>query len=271
MKNLATILIVLALALAARAESFTGTVKQTMDSGGYTYVLLKTAQGDVWVAGPESKTKVGQTLSTGEGMLMQGFNSKTLKRTFDKIYFVNSLGAAKGSAGAASGTGMTGNPHASGGMANPHAGMPLVGGTAPAASAPKPKAGSVKKATHTVSELFFQPKLLVGKTVEVRGVVTKVNEGIMGSNWIHLMDGTGQPGKDDLVITTSQTAKLGDRILAKGKVAVDRDLGSGYFFPVLLDQATLKVEGAAAPAKAAAKGKPAASAKAKQGTAAKGN
>lgn len=232
MRILTTALCVLALALAASAAGYTGTVKQTMNSGGYTYVLLSTSSGDVWLAGPETKVKVGQKISSGEGMLMQGFNSKTLKRTFDKIYFVNALG------GAAAGGAAGGAP----GMANPHAGMPLSGQTAPSVSVGKPKAGSVKKATHTVGELFFQPKLLAGKTVEVRGVVTKYNEGIMGSNWIHLMDGSGQPGKDDLVVTTSQKVKAGDRIVAKGKVAVDRDLGSGYFFPVLLESATVRVE-----------------------------
>ena len=124
----------------------------------------------------------------------------------------------------------------------------------------KPKQGSIKKATHTVADLFFQPKLLAGKSVEVRGVVTKYNEGIMGSNWIHLQDGTGQAGKDDLVVTTQQKAKPGDLITAKGQLAVDRDLGSGYFFPVLLENATLKVE---ASGKAAAKGKAATAAKGK--------
>ena len=241
MRILTTALCVLALALAASAAGYTGTVKQTMNSGGYTYVLLSTSSGDVWLAGPESKVKVGQKISSGEGMLMQGFNSKTLKRTFDKIYFVNSLGGPAAAGSSAGGTAGMANPHA-GGAGNPHAGMPLSGQTAPPVNVDKPKAGSVKKATHTVGELFFQPKLLAGKTVEVRGVVTKYNEGIMGSNWIHLMDGSGQPGKDDLVVTTSQKVKAGDRIVAKGKVAVDRDLGSGYFFPVLLESATVRVE-----------------------------
>lgn len=254
----------LGLALQAGAAGFSGTVKQTMDGGGYTYVQLTTAQGDIWLAGPQTAVKKGQKLSTGEGMLMSGFQSKALNRTFDKIYFVNSLGAASGSAGAAGG-GMA-NPHGggSGGAANPHAGMPLAGQKAPGAKVDKPKAGSIKKATHTVADLFFQPKLLAGKTVEVRGVVTKYNEGIMGSNWIHLQDGTGQAGKDDLVVTTQQTVKPGDRITAKGKIGVDRDLGSGYFFPVLLENATVKVEGSGkSPAKAKAKAKAATSTKGK--------
>ena len=95
MKFLATLICALALSLSASAAGYTGTVKQTMDSGGYTYVLLKTASGDVWLAGPESKVKVGQTLSSGEGMLMQGFNSKTLKRTFSKVLFVSKVVVVK--------------------------------------------------------------------------------------------------------------------------------------------------------------------------------
>jgi hypothetical protein len=252
--------VALGLALQAGAAGFSGTVKQTMDGGGYTYVQLTTAQGDVWLAGPQTAVKKGQKLSTGDGMLMSGFQSKALNRTFDKIYFVNSLGAASGAGSAA---GSMGNPHGGGSGAagsNPHAGMPLAGQKAPGAKVDKPKQGSVKKASHTVADLFFQPKLLAGKTVEVRGVVTKYNEGIMGSNWIHLQDGTGQAGKDDLVVTTQQVVKPGDRITAKGKVGVDRDLGSGYFFPVLLENATVKVEGSG---KAATKGKAATAAKGK--------
>lgn len=239
-----TIMAMLLLAGLAQAASFSGTVKQTMDGGGYTYVLLTTGSGEVWVAGPQTKVSKGQKLTTGEGMLMAGFQSKALKRTFDQIYFVNSLGAA---GPAAKGAGMGANPHAGGpgSASNPHAGMPLAGQKAPGLSVSKPKAGSLKKATHTVEQLFFQPKLLAGKTVEVRGVVTKYNEGIMGSNWIHLMDGTGQSGKDDLVVTTTQKVKVGDRITAKGKLGTDRDLGSGYFFPVLLENATVKVEASA--------------------------
>jgi len=207
-------------------------------------VLLATGSGEVWLAGPQTRIKVGQQLQTGDGMLMQGFQSKSLNRTFEQIYFVNSLGAA-GAGGAGSGAGM-GNPHggSGGAMANPHAGMPLAGQMPPKPSLDKPKAGSIKKAGHTVAELYFQPRLLSGKQVSVRGVVTKYNEGIMGSNWIHLMDGSGQPGKDDLVVTTSQSCKVGDRVVATGKLATDRDLGSGYFFPVLLENATIKVEAA---------------------------
>ncbi|MDP2360914.1 MAG: DNA-binding protein [bacterium] len=241
MKILTMALALALLAAGADAAGFSGTVKQTMNSGGYTYVLLDTGQGEIWLAGPEAKVSKGQKLSTGDGMAMHGFQAKSLNRTFDEIWFVNSLSAGAGS-GAAGGAAMA-NPHGSP-MGNPHAGMPLASQGAPKPGAAKPKAGSVKKAGHTVSELYFQPRLLAGKTVEVRGVVTKYNEGIMGSNWIHLMDGTGEPGRDDLVITTSQTCQVGDRIVAKGKLAVDRDLGSGYFFPVLVEGAALTVEAA---------------------------
>lgn len=236
MKLLMTALLSGMLAAAAFGAAFSGTVKQTMNSGGYTYALIATGSGEVWVAGPETKVSKGQKISTGEGMLMSGFKAKSLNRTFDQIYFVNSIGGGA-SAGAAV------SPHGGGGaMANPHAGMPLAGQKAPAPAAAKPKAGSIKKATHTVADLFFQPRMLKGKTVEIRGLVTKYNEGIMGSNWIHLQDGSGTPGKDDLVITTKQACNVGDKVVVKGMVGVDRDFGSGYFFPVLVENATVKVE-----------------------------
>ena len=65
--------------------------------------------------------------------------------------------------------------------------------------------------------------------------------GIMGKNWVHLRDGSGsrEQKDDDLTVTTSQTVEVGAVVLAKGTVGVDRDFGSGYKYPVILEEATL--------------------------------
>ncbi len=217
--------LLLASAISASA-AYQGSVKETMNSGGYTYVLLETAEGDLWFAGPEASVSVGQTLTVEQAMPMQNFTARSLDRTFDTIYFAGALGAAPAPAASSS---------------DPHANVPGYK-AAMAGKSNRPEAGSIEKADYTVSELFFQPRLLAGKEVSVRGQVTKYNSGILGSNWIHLVDGTGEAGKDDLVVTTSGECSVGDIIVAKGTLAVDKDLGSGYFFPVILEQAALTVE-----------------------------
>jgi len=69
----------------------TGVVQETMNSGGYTYARVSAGDVDIWLAGPETVVSKGQTISWTGGMVMTDFVSKTLKRTFDQILFVNSI------------------------------------------------------------------------------------------------------------------------------------------------------------------------------------
>jgi hypothetical protein len=94
----------------------------------------------------------------------------------------------------------------------------------------------------TVAECFEKNAKLKNAKVIIRGKVVKYNSGIMGKNWIHLRDGSGAAGKNDLVITTEQTAKLNDTITATGTLQYDRDIGSGYFFPAIIENANIKAE-----------------------------
>ncbi len=64
----------------------------------------------------------------------------------------------------------------------------------------------------------------------------------MGTNWVHIQDGTGTNGTHDLLVTTSQTVKVGSVITAEGKVVKDKDFGSGYFYDVLLENSKIIVE-----------------------------
>lgn len=72
---------------AQKAELITGKVVETMDSAGYTYVRLEKNGKKTWIATPQMKVKKGQTMSFKPGQEMQNFESKTLKRKFDRIIF----------------------------------------------------------------------------------------------------------------------------------------------------------------------------------------
>jgi len=94
----------------------------------------------------------------------------------------------------------------------------------------------------TVQQIFSDKSSLNGEVVKVKGKVVKFNQQIMKRNWIHIQDGTGGENEFDLVITSDQKVQVGDIIVAEGKVAVDKDFGAGYFFPVLIEDAKIEKE-----------------------------
>ncbi len=196
----------------ADAGAISGTVTETMSSGGYTYALLDHGGTKIWVAGPETKLAVGAKLGAMSGSLMTGFRSTTLSRTFDQIYFISAFA-------------MDGAP------ASPH-GAPAIPEVPVDKIAPAPGGKAI-------ADVFANKAALVGKSVVVRGKVVKVNDGILGRNWLHLRDGSGVAGTNDLLVTSATTAKVGDIVTAKGTVAADKDFGAGYSYALLVEDATL--------------------------------
>ncbi len=223
-----------------------GKLAEKMDSGGYTYLRITTAAGDSWAAVPQAQVTVGADIDVAVQMTMEAFNSKTLNRTFDKIIF----GTLPGAAAAAPGMGMGAAPApgANGfAAAAPSAtgaapAMPGMPAAAPAAAVPS---GPVAKATgpnaRTVAEIFAGKAKLKDTPVTIHARVVKVTEGVLGKNWLHLKDGSGAPGSDDITVTTTSRAAVGDVITIKGVVHLDRDFGSGYSYPVLIEEATLEI------------------------------
>jgi len=117
-------------------------------------------------------------------------------------------------------------------------------------AAPAPPAqidvSRVKKAEGgvTVEELFAGKANLSGKEIVLRGKVVKFNPQIMGKNWLHVHDGSGDANAhtNDLTITTDVPAKVGDTVLVKGKVILDKDFGYGYKYDVIIEDAKVTVE-----------------------------
>ncbi len=72
---------------APAGNSLSGKVVETMNSGGYTYVLIENSGTKTWVAGPQTTVKVGQQVTCQPGGEMKNFTSKTLHRTFESIIF----------------------------------------------------------------------------------------------------------------------------------------------------------------------------------------
>ncbi|MCI0507430.1 MAG: hypothetical protein L0Z73_15155 [Gammaproteobacteria bacterium] len=92
----------------------------------------------------------------------------------------------------------------------------------------------------TVEAVHTEMQQLSGKQIEVRGKVVKVNNGIMKRNFLHIQDGTGKEGANDLTITSKQTAEVGDDITVTGTVVLDTDFGFGYKYPLLVENSNIQ-------------------------------
>ncbi|MEK6625855.1 MAG: hypothetical protein AABY86_12840 [Bdellovibrionota bacterium] len=127
-------------------------------------------------------------------------------------------------------------------------GHPSINGKSGAATGSAVKVvvapGEIKKAEGgiTIQECFALMKTIQGKTIRVRGKVVKYNAGIMGKNWIHIQDGTGAIGQNDLIITTKQEVSLNQIIVVSGVLQFNKNIGSGYVFPVIIEDGDVTVE-----------------------------
>ncbi|HTP53218.1 MAG TPA: nucleotide-binding protein [Anaeromyxobacteraceae bacterium] len=238
------------------AGTLKGKVLERIDAAPYSYLKLATQGGEIWAAVPQTNVANGAEVGLENPMVMSDFESKTLNRKFEKIFFATLTGGP--TAAGAPGMPPAGMPPAgmpAGGMPPPGApgGMP-PGGVPPgmaaqhaAAAAGPVDVGEVKvaKATgtnaKTVAEVYGQKAQLKEKKVTVRGKVVKYNSGIMGKNWIHLRDGTGAQAKgdNDITVTSGDAAAVGDVVVVTGTVRLDKDFGAGYAYPVIIEEATV--------------------------------
>ena len=214
---------------ATNAKAFTGTVAETMNSGGYTYARLQAAgKDDVWIAGTEFPAKTGERLTVALEMPMENFESKTLKRTFPVIYFVSSI--------ARDGQDLAAQPAPGDGA------IPMMASHAPAAAPAVVAPVAPAPGGMSIADVWARRTALAGKEVTVRGKVVKVNSAIMNRNWIHLQDGSGSAadGTNDLTITSDADVKVGDVITIAGVLAVGKDFGAGYAYQAIVENGKLK-------------------------------
>ncbi|MCW8917307.1 MAG: DNA-binding protein [Gammaproteobacteria bacterium] len=192
-----------------------GTVAETIDAAGYTYVRVEVDGQSLWAAGPATAMATGDTISFSTLIPMRNFHSTAMNRDFAVLYFVDGFTnlSTSGTSAAAS-----------------------ASATAPVAST-----AAIEKVDggYTIAEALAQKAELAGKPIKVRGKVTKFTSGIMGKNWIHIEDGSGA---EDLIVTTSGSAAMGSVIVAEGALSLDRDFGYGYHYAVLMEDARVTTE-----------------------------
>lgn len=234
-------------------QAVSGVVAETLNSGGYTYVRLTGPKGDTWVAASEMPIEKGAKMAASVSVVMQNFHSRTLNRDFPQIFFVTNVSlngvAVASNADAAAAAGLP--PKSSPGvdrpaMANSHdadlpsaapvGGSPKAGNTALVAKV-DPAPGGL-----TVFQVWEKRASLSGKAVVVRGRIVKANYEIMGSNWYHLQDGSGNldAGTHDLTVTSNDRVNVGDVVTISGPISLGKDFGAGYAYDVMVEKAAIK-------------------------------
>lgn len=193
-------------------------VTEVIQTDRYTYLKVKENFSDRWVAVGKQEIAVGDVYYYDKALQMNNFPSKDLDRTFDVIYFVNQISKTP--------------------IAQSNAGsMPAHAGKI---DSEKAKVSLDKSDGEiTVAQIFAKRDEYSSKEFEIRGVVVKVNKQVMGKNWIHIQDGTNYEGSFDLTVTSQELAEIGDEVTFKGKLTLNKNFGSGYFYDLIMEDAVL--------------------------------
>ena len=201
-----------------------GEVLEVQNIEGYSYLRLKTAQGETWAAVPTAAVKKGAKVTIENAMVMNNFESKALKRKFDKVVFGT---LASGPAAGTAAVPQSGGPHAL-----------AKGPEVPDVKVPKATGPNAR----TVGEIMTKSAELKDKPVLVRAKIVKINSGIRGVNWIHLRDGSGSAADqtNDLIITSVEEPKVGDIVTMQGVVRTNKDFGAGYTYKVIVEEGKVK-------------------------------
>lgn len=240
---------------APEAVPLSGKAVETMNSGGYTYVLLNSGSEKLWVAIPQTSVAPGQQLTLSPGYEMKNFTSKGLNRKFDKVVFsaglINSQIKLSPAAikMAHQGVPLASSPPANAAAAAPPVPSAKPGTPAPNGAAAKPAQRAsinlekIAKAkgpnAYTVAQLYAKKSQLEKKPVVVRGRIVKISARILKRNWVHIQDGSGTAAKknNDLIVTTKDLARVGEIVTVKGTLYNNMDFGSGYRYGLLVEGA----------------------------------
>jgi hypothetical protein len=197
------------------------TVEEVIQTSVYTYLKVKENGNEFWMAVNKQDASVGQKYYYDAALEMTDFESKELNRKFDKIFFVQNISTEP----------IVKN-------------NPVAGKESPKGKALEAYNENIKVETAegevSISGLYSDKADYEGKKVTVSGQVVKVNNNIMGQNWIHLQDGSRHQEFYDLTVTSQQTAKVGDQITAEGTITLNKDFGAGYFYDLIMEDAQLK-------------------------------
>lgn len=205
----------------AQANQNVFEVTEVVQGKTYTYLNVKENMTNRWVAVSHQEAKPGDVFYYDSALQMTDFHSKEIDRTFDVIYFVNQISKTPLN------------------KQQPMAAEMPTGHTGKVAAKSAEVELEKTEGELTISDVFAKRADFTSKEFEIRGVVVKVNKQVMGKNWVHIQDGTASEGKFDLTITTQAEVEVGDEVTFKGKLTLEKDFGAGYYYDVIMEDATL--------------------------------
>lgn len=195
-------------------------VQKSEPAGNYTYLSVEDGDESYWIAVAGKGFEKGETIYFKSFVEMNDFKSKELDRTFESILFVDQFSREPDGLDKAVPSGAeTANPRKNR--------MDALIDSIKIAPAP----GGI-----SIAELYGNAEKYKDKEVVVSGQIVKINRDIMDRNWVHIMDGT-RVDRSDLTFTTTEDFQMGDTITIRGKVALDKDFGAGYVYPLIVEEA----------------------------------
>lgn len=202
-------------------------VNEVVQTSNYTYLKVSDNGAENWIAVTRQEAAVGETYYYEQALEMKNFKSKELDRTFETIYFVQGLSTQPVAAPAG---GMGGGMGSS--MPAMHKGKPADGQKEGISVAPAEGGISIAK-------LFASRIDYSGKKIKMKGQVVKINDEVMGKNWIHIQDGTKDGENFDLTITTLDKVAMDEVVIFEGTITLNKDFGYGYSYEVIMEDAKL--------------------------------
>jgi hypothetical protein len=196
-------------------------VKEVLQTSKYTYLFVTENDTEFWIAVRRLDTKVGDDVYYYQSLPMQNFKSKELDRVFETVLFIQ---------------GNTSTPPSANKIAQ-------IGSKKMPAKVDK-KIEGIKVNTPqggiSIAELFKNKEKYEGQKVKVSGQIVKVNNGIMGKNWIHIQDGTADSDNYDLTFTSQNKAEMGQVVTIEGTVYLKKEFGAGYSYDLIIEEAVIQ-------------------------------
>lgn len=202
-----------------QSEISKGKVIEVLQTTQYTYLLVNEGDDEKWLALPKMQAEPGDIYFYKNGYEMVNFKSNELGRSFESVYFLESVGLSASEVNNGS----------------------ILSGDDPVKAEIRQYEIEIPKAEGgmSIGELYEKKESYKGQKVKIRGMVVHYNPSIMNKNWIHLQDGSSFGNQYDLTITSHMKTKVGLTITVEGELALNKDFGAGYFYEVIVVDAII--------------------------------
>jgi hypothetical protein len=197
-------------------------IEELLPTPKYIYARVKEGEEFYWIATQKQDLEIGKPYLYNESLLKTQFESKEYDRVFDTLFLITSLVPKDHGI-------IEGTFHGS------HNSNKKI--VAIKESIAKQDSAAIFMGVVRIADLVNEPGKYEGNEVVISGECVKVNANILDRNWLHMKDGS----KDDydLIVTSEEIVQKGAKISIRGIVRLNADFGSGYSYPILIENGQL--------------------------------